>query len=319
MSVEYAVLGALQRGPMSGYDLKKLIQHSPYMPWSGNSNQVYKALAALLEEGYVDGELMHRDALPSKKLYTITEVGREALRRWAALPSDEMELRKPFLLKLSCAGALGARQVDELLKGYERQLQMQLAMREREAVSGEEAEHALEVVIERLIEDNVKMSYRAEMKWVGKARAQIAPLAEAQRRQETDRRTQEQEETGMRYEWIEAGGYLHYRAGEVRPETIEATQIIADCMEHRTNAVMIDEGALPESFFRLRTGVAGELMQKLGQYHVTAALVMDVRHAVGKFKEMLLESNRGQSFRSFTDLAEAECWLLAANVGSDGS
>jgi DNA-binding PadR family transcriptional regulator len=49
MTINFAVLGILSYQPMSGYDLKKIMQDSVYMHWSGNNNQIYKALLELLE------------------------------------------------------------------------------------------------------------------------------------------------------------------------------------------------------------------------------------------------------------------------------
>jgi len=78
MSIQYAILGLLGCGSFSGYDLKKIIQESPFLPWSGNNNQIYKALTELVEEGYAVSETVHREGAPSKKMYSITVRGEEA-------------------------------------------------------------------------------------------------------------------------------------------------------------------------------------------------------------------------------------------------
>ena len=51
MDIQNALLSMLSVKPMTGYDLKKAMQESAYMHWSGNNNQIYKALLALQEEG----------------------------------------------------------------------------------------------------------------------------------------------------------------------------------------------------------------------------------------------------------------------------
>ncbi|MCG1013246.1 PadR family transcriptional regulator [Tepidanaerobacter sp. GT38] len=72
MSISLAILGLLSYKPMSGYDLKKIIQDSSFMYWSGNNNQIYKALSELRDKGFVTNEVIHQDGAPTKKIYKIT-------------------------------------------------------------------------------------------------------------------------------------------------------------------------------------------------------------------------------------------------------
>ncbi len=48
MTINYTILGLLESGDRSGYDLKKVMQELDFLPWSGNNNQIYKALVFLL-------------------------------------------------------------------------------------------------------------------------------------------------------------------------------------------------------------------------------------------------------------------------------
>lgn len=47
MALNHVILGLLNREPATGYELKKIIQNTLFMYWSGNNNQIYKACAAL--------------------------------------------------------------------------------------------------------------------------------------------------------------------------------------------------------------------------------------------------------------------------------
>lgn len=67
MSIQYAILGLLSWKPASGYELKKVIEQSPTMHWSGNNNQIYRSLVQLLDKGYVTNEVQHQESSPSKK------------------------------------------------------------------------------------------------------------------------------------------------------------------------------------------------------------------------------------------------------------
>ena len=77
MSLNHVILGLLNREPLTGYEIKKILQSTPFMYWSGNNNQVYKAFAELLDEGFVTKEVQHQQGLPTKNIYTITEEGQK--------------------------------------------------------------------------------------------------------------------------------------------------------------------------------------------------------------------------------------------------
>ena len=89
-----------------------------------------------------------------------------------------------------------------------------------------------------------------------------------------------------------------------------ALELISGCMEHGVERVLVEAHALPPEFFALRSGFAGELLQKLANYGVCLAGVFpaDTEYAE-RFREFLLEAKRGRAFRAFAERAEAEAWL----------
>jgi hypothetical protein len=91
----------------------------------------------------------------------------------------------------------------------------------------------------------------------------------------------------------------------------DALDIIALCWEHETNYVVIHNAALSESFFDLKTKAAGNIIQKLVNYGIKAAAI--IQHETiqnERFKEMSLEINKGNHFRMYESKEEAENWLL---------
>ena len=108
MDIQYAILGLLSWQPFSGYDLKKIIAESELFYWSGNNNQIYNCLIALHKEGQVTQEVRYQESLPAKKVYSLTETGRERLRSWLQ-SSPEL----PELHGLVLAAAQGGR-LDDL-------------------------------------------------------------------------------------------------------------------------------------------------------------------------------------------------------------
>jgi hypothetical protein len=70
----------------------------------------------------------------------------------------------------------------------------------------------------------------------------------------------------------------------------------------------------PPEFFDLKTGFAGELLQKLENYGVRVAAVFPNEDGYSeRFREFLREARRrGQTFRVFSVRDEAERWLFGS-------
>lgn len=61
--------------------------------------------------------------------------------------------------------------------------------------------------------------------------------------------------------------------------------------------IVINKNAICEDFFILSTGMAGEILQKLVNYHVKLAVYGDYSHYTSKpLKDFLYESNHGNDF-----------------------
>jgi hypothetical protein len=97
------------------------------------------------------------------------------------------------------------------------------------------------------------------------------------------------------------------------PDGVRLTDPIAavvGCIEHGTQALLLDRHALPAEFFDLSTGVAGELVQKLTNYGIRmAAVVPDLSAHSARFREFAREANLGNQFRFFATRQEAIDWL----------
>lgn len=82
MSLDYAILGFLNYSPLSGYDLKKVFDDSIRHFWSADQSQIYRTLNRLLENGWVEQEVIEQDDRPDRKIHHITEKGKKALEDW---------------------------------------------------------------------------------------------------------------------------------------------------------------------------------------------------------------------------------------------
>jgi hypothetical protein len=94
-----------------------------------------------------------------------------------------------------------------------------------------------------------------------------------------------------------------------------ALDVIGACLEHGSNRVLVESQALPAAFFELRSGFAGELVQKLVNYQIRFAGVFPSEEAyTERFREFLREARRGQAFRAFADRGAAEAWLAESGA-----
>jgi DNA-binding PadR family transcriptional regulator len=94
------LLGLLAIEPMSGYDLGLMIRGSVGHFWNESYGQIYPNLKKLEKGGFVSSKTERRKGKPERRVYSITERGRERLREWLAAPPQPEIPRNELLLKL---------------------------------------------------------------------------------------------------------------------------------------------------------------------------------------------------------------------------
>ncbi len=103
VSIRHLILGLLTQQPMSGYDVKRFLKSLSWLVDSPSFGSIYPTLRALQEEGLVTMEEIPCKGKQPRKIYTITEIGRQSLREWVDQPiSPEVSL-KTFLMRLVLA------------------------------------------------------------------------------------------------------------------------------------------------------------------------------------------------------------------------
>ncbi|MEM9953784.1 MAG: PadR family transcriptional regulator [Chloroflexota bacterium] len=88
--LKYILLGFLNYYPMTGYDLKTRMEDSTAHFWHAYHSQIYTALRKMEEDGLLSSEMLDEEGSPTKREYTITDVGRAKLKAW--LDKSMMEL-----------------------------------------------------------------------------------------------------------------------------------------------------------------------------------------------------------------------------------
>jgi DNA-binding PadR family transcriptional regulator len=100
----YAVLGILTFGPMSGYDIRKVLQAGPGHFWRESYGQIYPILRKLLAERMLQRHVEQHDGRPPRKVYALTSKGRTALKSWLPSAPEPQPPRNELLLKLFFGG-----------------------------------------------------------------------------------------------------------------------------------------------------------------------------------------------------------------------
>jgi len=97
-TLSYGLLSMLSHSSFSGYDLMLKIQ--PF--WPAKHSQIYPLLANLVKEEFVRYELVAQSDRPDKKVYSINEKGKAALKQWLDEPAADPVTRDELLLKTFC-------------------------------------------------------------------------------------------------------------------------------------------------------------------------------------------------------------------------
>jgi len=117
MSLEHAILGFLNYRPLSGYDLKKIFDTSVQHFWTADQSQIDRTLGRLVEQDWAEVEVVPQNDRPDRKVYHITEAGREELRQWLLTPIRMPPSRTAPLIQVFFAGQLSD---EEILSIFER-------------------------------------------------------------------------------------------------------------------------------------------------------------------------------------------------------
>lgn len=99
---QFVILGLLTERPLSGYDIKKIIDIRFKFFWNESYGQIYPELKRMIEDELIESEIMDSDR--GKQLYRITQKGYEELKQWMYEGPGTESYRLEILLKRYFAG-----------------------------------------------------------------------------------------------------------------------------------------------------------------------------------------------------------------------
>lgn len=84
--------------------------------------------------------------------------------------------------------------------------------------------------------------------------------------------------------------------GAVVNDIQDALDLIANANHQGATSIVMAEQYLHQDFFDLRTGLAGEILQKCANYHMKLAVIGDFeKYQSNSLKAFIVECNRGHS------------------------
>jgi PadR family transcriptional regulator, regulatory protein AphA len=175
VSIKYVILGFLSQEPLTGYDLKKKFADSEIFHWSGNNNQIYKSLVELHQANLVTIEVEYQESKPPRKIYTVTDDGLAALRKWMLSTPELPEFRNTMLMQLRWADQLPPDALDGLLATYETELQAHIVLLREQARRNSVASEAKaqpHSFADRIADHWISF-YELELDWVRRLRQEL--------------------------------------------------------------------------------------------------------------------------------------------------
>jgi PadR family transcriptional regulator AphA len=85
-SIPHFILGLLAQQPMSDYDIKGVLKDLGWLVGDTSFGSLYPALHAMLRDGLVTVDVVPQQDKPPRKVYSITQDGKQTLEKWANEP-----------------------------------------------------------------------------------------------------------------------------------------------------------------------------------------------------------------------------------------
>jgi DNA-binding PadR family transcriptional regulator len=128
MDVKTVCLGMLNDGEASGYDLKKQFESTFAHFFAAGYGSIYPALSSLASAGLVECREIAQDGKPDRKVYRITDAGREHLLAAVDNPTPGHKIRSEFLATMCFAHLMTPGQIETVLANRMSEVERYMAM-----------------------------------------------------------------------------------------------------------------------------------------------------------------------------------------------
>lgn len=106
MSLKHGLLGLLNYGNMTGYELNKTFEESLGFFWQAQTSQIYRELKSMEKIGWVTSNIVVQTDKPNKRIYEITPSAKEEFKKWLTDEplSSRFNNRNTLIMKMFFSG-----------------------------------------------------------------------------------------------------------------------------------------------------------------------------------------------------------------------
>jgi len=98
----------------------------------------------------------------------------------------------------------------------------------------------------------------------------------------------------------------HLESDDILHDAQEAAELLMNCLYQGADSLIIREENLPAAFFDLKTGLAGDILQKFSTYSGRLAIIGDFSKYESKsLRDFMYESNKGRRINFVGSFEEA--------------
>ncbi|MDD5704159.1 MAG: PadR family transcriptional regulator [Dehalococcoidales bacterium] len=165
---EFVVLGLLSESPMTGYQIKKIIDLRFRFFWNESYGQLYPTLKSLTRRGLIEETGTARKGRRNQRTYELKPQGLKELQDWLAQPVERESLRLEILLKMYFSNLVSAEtmlgHVEAFREKHQRDLKwLELAKAELESIIDRHPNHPR---VLRVVDFGITVN-EAYLKWSG--------------------------------------------------------------------------------------------------------------------------------------------------------
>lgn len=103
MALVHTILTVLIEFPSSGYDISKRFEAGISCFWNASQQQIYRELGKMEQQGLVNRTNIPQAGKPDKKIYTITDAGKQKLIDWCFEITEPTPIREDLLVRIMAA------------------------------------------------------------------------------------------------------------------------------------------------------------------------------------------------------------------------
>lgn len=175
MALKFALMGFLDIYPMSGYDLVKAFDYAALYLWHATHTQIYGTLKQMEKDGWIKGEVVYQTENPNKRIFSLTEKGRDEFSKWLREEPEVPGLKHAFMIKFTYSKDLSTEEMLGQLGVYENKLKQHLSVLQSEEKGAylQMARNDRERLLWMMSNKHGIMYYENEIEWIQSVRDAI--------------------------------------------------------------------------------------------------------------------------------------------------